>query len=202
MRTFVGCHCTMSGTVIGFTIRRKTNSGILRWPVLRGWVLGGWHPKLRIIFTDGSRIVFRLSGTGSAGATIRLYLEKPPDTAGESLFMSFPSSLESESGVQQHEGMCPAAPHDVMYAERCMLRTQGTRSLPETWACRSSRPSFWKVWQVGKPLQTCRVRFAKNHKFGSLMKRKRVRLRRNVPCPDEKRTTALLVVHPCVIKHL
>lgn len=28
------------------------------------------------IFTDGSRVIFRLSGTGSAGATIRLYLEK------------------------------------------------------------------------------------------------------------------------------
>ena len=27
-------------------------------------------------FSDGSRIIFRLSGTGSAGATIRLYLEK------------------------------------------------------------------------------------------------------------------------------
>ncbi|KAI8808657.1 hypothetical protein BJ742DRAFT_892953 [Cladochytrium replicatum] len=31
---------------------------------------------LRIIFTDGSRIIFRLSGTGSQGATIRLYVEK------------------------------------------------------------------------------------------------------------------------------
>merc|ERR1719327_562146 len=31
---------------------------------------------LRFIFTDGSRIIFRLSGTGVAGATIRLYLEK------------------------------------------------------------------------------------------------------------------------------
>ena len=27
-------------------------------------------------FSDGSRIIFRLSGTGSSGATIRLYLEK------------------------------------------------------------------------------------------------------------------------------
>ena len=26
---------------------------------------------LRFVFTDGSRIIFRLSGTGSAGATIR-----------------------------------------------------------------------------------------------------------------------------------
>merc|ERR1712003_439113 len=31
---------------------------------------------IRIIFGDGSRIIFRLSGTGVAGATIRLYLEK------------------------------------------------------------------------------------------------------------------------------
>jgi len=31
---------------------------------------------IRIIFTDGSRIIFRLSGTGVAGATIRMYLEK------------------------------------------------------------------------------------------------------------------------------
>merc|ERR1719499_2790042 len=35
---------------------------------------------VRIMFEDGSRIIFRLSGTGVAGATIRLYLEKyePP----------------------------------------------------------------------------------------------------------------------------
>lgn len=30
---------------------------------------------IRIGFTDGSRIIFRLSGTGTAGATLRLYLE-------------------------------------------------------------------------------------------------------------------------------
>jgi phosphoglucomutase len=30
---------------------------------------------LRILFTDGARIVFRLSGTGTEGATIRIYLE-------------------------------------------------------------------------------------------------------------------------------
>ena len=30
---------------------------------------------IRIIFTDGSRIVFRLSGTGSRGATVRLYVD-------------------------------------------------------------------------------------------------------------------------------
>merc|ERR1712070_587698 len=31
---------------------------------------------IRIAFTDNSRIIFRLSGTGVAGATIRMYLEK------------------------------------------------------------------------------------------------------------------------------
>merc|ERR1719440_1150608 len=31
---------------------------------------------VRFIFDDGSRFVFRLSGTGVAGATIRMYLEK------------------------------------------------------------------------------------------------------------------------------
>ena len=31
---------------------------------------------LIITFTDGSRIVYRLSGTGSSGATIRVYLER------------------------------------------------------------------------------------------------------------------------------
>lgn len=39
---------------------------------------------IRIVFSDGSRIIFRLSGTGSAGATIRLYIEAY--TQDQSLF--------------------------------------------------------------------------------------------------------------------
>jgi len=31
---------------------------------------------LRVLFEDGSRFIVRLSGTGSVGATIRLYAEK------------------------------------------------------------------------------------------------------------------------------
>jgi len=31
---------------------------------------------IRVLFVDGSRIVFRLSGTAGSGATIRMYLEK------------------------------------------------------------------------------------------------------------------------------
>lgn len=41
---------------------------------------------LRILFEDGSRIVFRLSGTGTQGATIRIYLEAfDPDMANHHL---------------------------------------------------------------------------------------------------------------------
>jgi phosphoglucomutase len=37
---------------------------------------------VRILFTDGSRIVFRLSGTGTGGATLRIYLESfEPDAS-------------------------------------------------------------------------------------------------------------------------
>jgi len=34
------------------------------------------HQGIRIIFDNGSRIVFRLSGTGTEGATLRIYLER------------------------------------------------------------------------------------------------------------------------------
>merc|ERR1711992_483712 len=37
---------------------------------------------VRILFEDGSRIIFRLSGTGVAGATVRLYLEKYEPASG------------------------------------------------------------------------------------------------------------------------
>ena len=41
---------------------------------------------IRIGFTDGSRIVLRLSGTGTEGATLRLYLERyEPEPERQSL---------------------------------------------------------------------------------------------------------------------
>lgn len=35
-----------------------------------------YNQGIRVLFTDGSRIIFRLSGTAGSGATIRMYLEK------------------------------------------------------------------------------------------------------------------------------
>ena len=34
------------------------------------------HQGIRIGFENGSRIVFRLSGTGTVGATLRIYIER------------------------------------------------------------------------------------------------------------------------------
>jgi len=44
------------------------------------------HQGIRILFEDGSRIVYRLSGTGTAGATLRVYIERfEPDPARHGL---------------------------------------------------------------------------------------------------------------------
>jgi phosphoglucomutase len=44
------------------------------------------HQGIRIGFANGSRIVFRLSGTGTVGATLRVYLESyEPDTARQQM---------------------------------------------------------------------------------------------------------------------
>ncbi|CAN1842544.1 Phosphoglucomutase, chloroplastic [Linum perenne] len=41
---------------------------------------------VRFVFSDGSRIIFRLSGTGSAGATVRIYVEQfEPDVSKHDL---------------------------------------------------------------------------------------------------------------------
>jgi phosphoglucomutase len=55
------------------------------------------HQGIRFLFTDGSRVVFRLSGTGSSGATIRMYVEKfvPADAGADALYADTKVALES-----------------------------------------------------------------------------------------------------------
>ncbi|KAF8202303.1 phosphoglucomutase [Pholiota molesta] len=50
-----------------------------------------------ITFTDGSRVVFRLSGTGSQGATVRMYVERyvPADAGAAALGKSAAEGLQS-----------------------------------------------------------------------------------------------------------
>jgi phosphoglucomutase len=68
-----------------------------KFPKLAGTSLGGRMVSavddttttgqgLRVLFEDGARIVFRLSGTGTAGATLRVYIERyEPDPAKQDL---------------------------------------------------------------------------------------------------------------------
>ena len=59
---------TTSPTTIRSTARSRRNQGI------------------RILFEGGSRVVFRLSGTGTSGATLRVYIERyEPDPASHGL---------------------------------------------------------------------------------------------------------------------
>lgn len=68
------------------------------------------HQGLRILFVGGSRIVFRLSGTGTEGATLRVYLEayEPADgvldrETGEML-ADLVAAADAIAGITRHTG--------------------------------------------------------------------------------------------------
>jgi phosphoglucomutase len=64
----------------------------------------------RIGFTDGSRIVFRLSGTGTEGATLRVYLERfepdasRHDTETQAALAGLIAVAEELAGIRRHTG--------------------------------------------------------------------------------------------------
>lgn len=64
----------------------------------------------RVLFEDGSRVVFRLSGTGTQGATLRVYLERFEPTLGhldaETGAMLEPQigAAEAIAGIVRHTG--------------------------------------------------------------------------------------------------
>jgi len=65
---------------------------------------------VRIVMSDGSRIVFRLSGTGTEGATVRLYLERYEadpgrhDLEAQQALSGLAQIAESVSGLRQRTG--------------------------------------------------------------------------------------------------
>jgi phosphoglucomutase len=73
-----------SGTLVGQEfggMKMKTNDVFEYTDPVDGSV--SKNQGIRFIFEDASRIIFRLSGTGVAGATVRLYLEKYVDPSGD-----------------------------------------------------------------------------------------------------------------------
>ncbi|WP_296678671.1 alpha-D-glucose phosphate-specific phosphoglucomutase [Novosphingobium sp.] len=65
---------------------------------------------LRVLFEGGSRVVFRLSGTGTEGATVRVYLERyePPsgvlDADTSAMLADLIAAAESIAGIARHTG--------------------------------------------------------------------------------------------------
>ena len=65
---------------------------------------------VRILFEDGSRVVFRLSGTGTSGATLRVYLERyePPegnlDADTTVMLADIARAAEEIAGIRRHTG--------------------------------------------------------------------------------------------------
>lgn len=65
---------------------------------------------IRVLFEGGSRIVFRLSGTGTEGATLRVYLERyePPggdlDSETPDMLADLIVAAEAIAGIMRHSG--------------------------------------------------------------------------------------------------
>lgn len=68
------------------------------------------HQGVRVLFEGGSRVVFRLSGTGTSGATLRVYLERyePPagDLAAETgaMLADLVAAADAIAGIARHTG--------------------------------------------------------------------------------------------------
>ena len=63
---------------------------------------------IRVLFVGGSRVVFRLSGTGTSGATLRVYLERYEATAidGDTTAMlaDIAAAADAIAGIVRHTG--------------------------------------------------------------------------------------------------
>ncbi|RWB34135.1 MAG: alpha-D-glucose phosphate-specific phosphoglucomutase [Mesorhizobium sp.] len=65
---------------------------------------------IRVLFEGGSRVVFRLSGTGTSGATLRLYIERyEPDTSRHDLdtqeaLADLIAAADDIAGIRSHTG--------------------------------------------------------------------------------------------------
>lgn len=72
------------------------------------------HQGIRFVLADGSRLVFRLSGTGTEGATLRVYLERYEadpsrhDIPVQEALVDLIAGAEQLAGIRQRTGM--AAP--------------------------------------------------------------------------------------------
>ena len=66
------------------------------------------HQGIRVLFAGGSRVVFRLSGTGTSGATLRVYLERYSadelDRETPEMLADIIAAADEIAGITQHTG--------------------------------------------------------------------------------------------------
>lgn len=68
------------------------------------------HQGVRVLFERGSRVVFRLSGTGTSGATLRVYLERYEPVGGDLdaetgvMLAEIIAAAETIAGIKRHTG--------------------------------------------------------------------------------------------------
>ena len=68
------------------------------------------HQGIRVLFEGGSRVVFRLSGTGTSGATLRVYIERyEPDPAKHDIdtqqaLADLIAAADDIAGIRRHTG--------------------------------------------------------------------------------------------------
>ncbi|RWE32334.1 MAG: alpha-D-glucose phosphate-specific phosphoglucomutase [Mesorhizobium sp.] len=68
------------------------------------------HQGIRVLFEGGSRVVFRLSGTGTSGATLRVYIERyEPDKSRHDLdtqeaLADLIAAADDIAGIKSHTG--------------------------------------------------------------------------------------------------
>ncbi len=72
------------------------------------------HQGIRLLFDDGARIVFRLSGTGTAGATLRVYIER----------------YEPDPGKQDQDSQAALAPLIAIADDLAGIRARTGRDAP------------------------------------------------------------------------
>ena len=73
----VGLVTLLHGNICQFMvlINISVNRSIRKTSIFISYLHVIYLQGVRIVFVDGSRLVYRLSGTGSTGATIRIYIE-------------------------------------------------------------------------------------------------------------------------------
>ena len=68
------------------------------------------HQGIRVMFEGGSRVVFRLSGTGTSGATLRVYMEryeadpKKHDIETQQALADLIAAADDIAGIRKHTG--------------------------------------------------------------------------------------------------